>query len=426
MAAGSFGADSVRRKEVRRQLRTAGCLGVGAERTERRLEARRGDDRRALAVAAPRPTAAPDRERAADRRSSRKPVGPRSAVVLAALPVPRPDGGADRAAGATAAAIAEAPTVNVLPVAKPPAQPTDVAALPPGAAAAAAISPSAVPTAKPDPQGSGAPGSEPRRPDTPAGAAAAPAAPAAPAPQSWAAIVPAAPPAKAAAPAPADAPEASPATRPQTAAAAKPTEPAATAPDATRPEATSPSPAEVSGTVVAALAPDLTEPDRPAAPAATTPKPVAGSYRTVCVRTCDGFYFPISWSVTAGEVERDGPACARLCPGSPTELFSYRSDEDVDAARGSSGRLYKDLPTAYAFRSKQDPACTCATGGVAVAPRLPEPLPDLPRTPATTVAAPLDGVQGPDKPVEDWQIPDADSSTVPAPSEPAPEAGAKP
>ncbi len=181
-----------------------------------------------------------------------------------------------------------------------------------------------------------------------------------------------------------------------------------------------PSPAKPAETQVAILSPGATEPERPASVAAPKGPAVAGSYRTICVRTCDGFYFPVSWSVKAEDVERDAGACARLCPGSPTELFSYRSDEEVDAARGSTGRLYKDLPTAYAFRAKQDPACACATGGVAVAPRLPDPLPAMPAPPATTAAVPLGAVQGPDRPVEDWQIPDADSSTVPAPADPAP------
>ena len=42
--------------------------------------------------------------------------------------------------------------------------------------------------------------------------------------------------------------------------------------------------------------------------------PMGSTYRTVCVRTCDGFYFPISFSTTQDHFRDDEASCQRMCP----------------------------------------------------------------------------------------------------------------
>src|SRR5207247_7083255 len=42
--------------------------------------------------------------------------------------------------------------------------------------------------------------------------------------------------------------------------------------------------------------------------------PLAGTYRTLCVRTCDGYYFPISYSTVPGKFADDEQLCRRMCP----------------------------------------------------------------------------------------------------------------
>jgi hypothetical protein len=88
------------------------------------------------------------------------------------------------------------------------------------------------------------------------------------------------------------------------------------------------------------------------------------AYRTVCVRTCDGFYFPISFSTGQSRFGEDEQACKRMCPAAEAMLFSYRNPgEDISKATSLSGRLYTELPNAFRYRQKFDSACSCRKPG---------------------------------------------------------------
>jgi hypothetical protein len=84
------------------------------------------------------------------------------------------------------------------------------------------------------------------------------------------------------------------------------------------------------------------------------------TYRTLCVRTCDGFYFPISYSTSSSRFADDERTCQRLCPASEVTLYTHRNPgEDVPQAVSLSGQPYTALPNAFAFRKAFNPACTC-------------------------------------------------------------------
>ena len=84
------------------------------------------------------------------------------------------------------------------------------------------------------------------------------------------------------------------------------------------------------------------------------------TYRTVCVRTCDGYFFPISYSTVPGKFPEDEKVCQRLCPASEAVLYSYRNPgEDVSQAVSSGGRTYSELPNAFSYRKAFNPACSC-------------------------------------------------------------------
>ena len=105
------------------------------------------------------------------------------------------------------------------------------------------------------------------------------------------------------------------------------------------------------------------EPNEPGAEMAN-PMAQTGSYRTVCVRTCDGYYFPISYATSPARFAQDEKSCQRLCPAAEAQLFSYRTEgEDISQATSSSGAAYTSLPNAFKYRQTFDAACSCKKAG---------------------------------------------------------------
>jgi len=85
----------------------------------------------------------------------------------------------------------------------------------------------------------------------------------------------------------------------------------------------------------------------------------SGVYRTVCVRLCDGFYFPIKAATTSATFAEDEDACRSAC-ASPARLFIYPTDTGTpEDMTDTSGRPYSKLPTAFLYRTTYDAACTC-------------------------------------------------------------------
>jgi hypothetical protein len=85
----------------------------------------------------------------------------------------------------------------------------------------------------------------------------------------------------------------------------------------------------------------------------------ATGYRTMCVRLCDGYYFPIGFAVTSERLERDRATCENRC-GGQGRLFVLRSltappEDMVDL----QGRPYRQLRTALLYRSEYVPSCKC-------------------------------------------------------------------
>ncbi|WP_051438767.1 DUF2865 domain-containing protein [Ciceribacter selenitireducens] len=93
-----------------------------------------------------------------------------------------------------------------------------------------------------------------------------------------------------------------------------------------------------------------------------------GSLRTLCVRTCDGAFFPISSNTSPLNFRRDAQICEQMCPETETELYyhSIRTEESADMVSAETGQPYRVLPTAFAYlnRSSGDnPSCGCDLAG---------------------------------------------------------------
>jgi Protein of unknown function (DUF2865) len=84
--------------------------------------------------------------------------------------------------------------------------------------------------------------------------------------------------------------------------------------------------------------------------------PSGSSGGQYCVRTCDGYYFPLpSQGAAAGDTE----ACRAACPGAPMEVYSLGRGDGIEDAVSLKGKLYSSLPTAFSYRKQLVQACSC-------------------------------------------------------------------
>lgn len=118
-------------------------------------------------------------------------------------------------------------------------------------------------------------------------------------------------------------------------------------------------------TPIAAPAPVRAEPARTVRRVEEAPR-AAGVTRdppgrfSFCVRSCDGYFFPIGDLSSARDLILHREACASSCPGAETALYvADRSRDIADAVALAGGTPYTDLATAYSHRTAQVSACTC-------------------------------------------------------------------
>ena len=92
-----------------------------------------------------------------------------------------------------------------------------------------------------------------------------------------------------------------------------------------------------------------------AAPNATLPSPEAARSEggvAFCVRLCDGRYFPIQRHSGASSAQ----TCSAFCPASATNIYIGNG---IAHAVAPDGKRYSELATAFAYRQKIIPGCTC-------------------------------------------------------------------
>lgn len=91
---------------------------------------------------------------------------------------------------------------------------------------------------------------------------------------------------------------------------------------------------------------------------------LGGGYRTVCVRTCDGYFFPISFSTSQDRFRDDEATCQRMCPAAEVQLFAHRNPgEDMNHAVSTTGQLYTQIPNAFKYKTSWNASCTCKQPG---------------------------------------------------------------
>jgi hypothetical protein len=84
-----------------------------------------------------------------------------------------------------------------------------------------------------------------------------------------------------------------------------------------------------------------------------------GRYRSVCVRLCDGFFYPIHYSTYGSLLGQDAQQCQSNC-AAPAELYVYRNPgQDIEQAVSLNGSAYMDLPVALRYRKEYVKGCSC-------------------------------------------------------------------
>ena len=107
------------------------------------------------------------------------------------------------------------------------------------------------------------------------------------------------------------------------------------------------------------------------APRRPPPGPLT-SRRPVCVRLCDGYFFPLSSAgANAGENQE---ACSNLCPGAATAVYDLLPGSDrIEDAVSATGARYTSLDAALRYRAGRVPACSCQATAARTSPYWEDP-----------------------------------------------------
>lgn len=149
--------------------------------------------------------------------------------------------------------------------------------------------------------------------------------------------------------------------KPPAKAAAKPKKPAAPVVAAADPAAPADKQAATGGDAAASHpAQGATGPIDPPAERKVVKLPPfrGGGSQAVCVRTCDGFFFPVNYE-GAHSNDRYAEACQLACPAAPTEVYFMPRGGDLTQASTQRGVRYSALPTAFKYRKERDASCAC-------------------------------------------------------------------
>lgn len=84
------------------------------------------------------------------------------------------------------------------------------------------------------------------------------------------------------------------------------------------------------------------------------------TFRTVCVRLCDGYFFPVSFSTLPNYFDRDQDLCQQKC-AAPAELYYHQDPRsNVDqAVSHKTKQPYSSLRTAFRYRKEFVQGCSC-------------------------------------------------------------------
>lgn len=89
-----------------------------------------------------------------------------------------------------------------------------------------------------------------------------------------------------------------------------------------------------------------------------------GGSQAVCVRTCDGGYFPMSISARGADPAFLTSLCQALCPNATAAVYTRAPNTQIETSVSlDTGAPYSEMPNALKFQKEFDSACTCKPPG---------------------------------------------------------------
>ena len=84
------------------------------------------------------------------------------------------------------------------------------------------------------------------------------------------------------------------------------------------------------------------------------------TYRTLCVRLCDGYYFPVSFSTLPNHFQRDSDLCQSQC-AAPADLYYHQNPGGAveQMVSVNSQQPYTSLKSAWRYRKEFVQGCSC-------------------------------------------------------------------
>lgn len=97
------------------------------------------------------------------------------------------------------------------------------------------------------------------------------------------------------------------------------------------------------------------------ADAAAQAAPQGLARRSLCVRACDGYFFPVGNFSSASQMKAHQATCGKLCPGAETKLYVLPAGSDnIDEAKAAQGGgLYADLKASINPADQKTKVCSC-------------------------------------------------------------------
>ena len=102
----------------------------------------------------------------------------------------------------------------------------------------------------------------------------------------------------------------------------------------------------------------LAPPDRSARTPRNAASSLGGGLRTMCVRLCDGYYWPMTFDAHRSRLDHDAKVCSASCASEARAFVMPKSGEAKDMV-DVQGRPYVKLVNAFRYRKEATDACRC-------------------------------------------------------------------